>query len=280
MSMQPIAVFDSGLGGLSVVRHLRQQLPGQDIVYFGDTARVPYGTKSRQTVVNFSLDLARFLFQFDPRLLVVACNTASALALPELAAESPVPVLGVVEPGAAAAAQAAGNGVIAVLGTEATINSGAYPAAIRALSPGATVLAIACPLFVPLVEEGRGADDPLTQLAVREYLAPLAEQPVRAVVLGCTHYPLLRDAIAAHLGPGVTIIDSGHETALAVRRRLVQEAGLSRRATPGTLRCFVSDNAARFRKIGSRFLSEEIEHVEQVEPERYICGAAGPHERV
>lgn len=280
MNNQPIAVFDSGLGGLSVVRHLRQQLPGEDIVYFGDTARVPYGTKSRHTVVNFSLDLARFLLQFEPRLLVVACNTASALALPELAAESPVPVIGVVEPGAAAAAQAAGDGVIAVLGTEATVNSGAYPAAIRALAPQATVLAIACPLFVPIVEEGRGPDDPVTQLAVREYLAPLAAQPVKAVVLGCTHYPLLRGAIAAHLGPGVTIIDSGHETALAVRRRLAQEAGLSRHAAAGTLRCFVSDNAVRFRKIGSRFLNQEIEHVEQVEPERYISSAVSPHESV
>jgi len=144
----------------------------------------------------------------------------------------------------------------------------------------ARVLAIACPLLVPIVEEGRGVDDPLTQLAVREYLAPLAGEPLRAVVLGCTHYPLLRGAIAAQLGPGVAIIDSGHEAALAVRRRLMQEDGLSRRAAAGTLRCFVSDNAARFRKIGSRFLSEEIEHVEQVEPERYICGAAGPHERV
>lgn len=268
--MQPIAVFDSGLGGLSVVRHLRKLLPQEDILYFGDTARVPYGSKSRQTVVTFALEDARFLMQFEPKLVVVACNTASALAGEELERELPVPVVGCVAPGARAAVAAAPRGPIAVLGTEATIGSGAYPAAIARLDPQREVIQRACPLFVPLVEEGRTCDDPIVRLTAQTYLAPLRARGVAAVVLGCTHYPLLREAIAECVGPQVRLIDSGRETSLEVRRVLAAQDGLFGAQRTASMRCYVSDNAARFKAVGSRFLEHEILDVEFVEPERYI----------
>ena len=270
MSTDPIAVFDSGLGGLSVVRHLRQLLPHEDLVYFGDTARIPYGTKSRPTVVQFALETARFLLQFEPKLIVAACNTASALALEVLQRDLPVPVIGVVEPGARAAARLAAGRPVAIIGTEATIASAAYLKAIRALVPEQPVIAQACPLFVPLVEEGRDCDDPIVRLAVDTYLAPLRTQNIHVIVLGCTHYPLLRPAIAACMGPDVHIVDSGRETSLAVQRHLAQHDSLSSAGTGGNMRCYVSDNPARFRQVGSRFLNEAIEHVEWVEPERYV----------
>lgn len=262
----PIAVFDSGLGGLSVVRCLQELLPDEPIVYFGDTARVPYGTKSRQTVTTFSLEAARFLMQFDPKLFVAACNTASALALPALRRELSCPVLGVVEPGARAAALRCQRGAIAVIGTEATVNSRAYELAIAAIAPQVEVVARACPLLVPLVEEGRAADDAVVRLAVQQYLAPLRDQGVSALVLGCTHYPLLRDAITRAIGAEVEIIDSGEEAARAAQQLLsaadqLHPAGNSRAA----LRCFVSDNPARFRQIGSRFLRQALPDVELVE---------------
>jgi len=267
---RPIAVFDSGLGGLSVVRHLRRRLPAEELVYFGDTARVPYGTKSRPTVVTFALEAARFLLQFDPKLIVAACNTASALAMDALRRELPVPVIGVVEPGAQAAVRLAAGKPIAVIGTEATVGSGAYPAALEALAPGQPVVQRACPLFVPLVEEGRECADPIVRVAVEDYLSPLRGQRVRVVILACTHYPLLRPAIAECLGPEVEIVDSGRETALAVEQHLRAAGILSAAGSRGRLRCYVSDNAPRFRRVGSRFLEEEIESVEFVEPERYL----------
>lgn len=274
MSQQPIGVFDSGLGGLSVVRELRARLSGEEIVYFGDTARVPYGAKSQPTVVNFALEDARFLLQFDPKLIVAACNTASALALEELCAALPVPVVGVVEPGARAAVRLSGGGPILVIGTEATIASGAYRRAIHAIAHGVRVIERACPLLVPLVEEGRGCDDPLVRMAVQLYLQPLREESVRACVLGCTHYPLLREAIAANLEEGVAIIDSGREVAARVEQLLAATDSLCRSRSTAMIRCYVSDNPARFRRIGSRFLGYDIEHVEFVEPERYISSAA------
>jgi glutamate racemase len=270
MSSQPIAVFDSGLGGLSVVGALRRLLPGESIVYFGDTARVPYGIKSRPTVVNFALEAARFLLQFEPKLIVAACNTASALAIDELRRELPLPVVDVVEPGARAAARLAAGGAVAILGTEATVASGSYPVAIHVAAPELEVVSQACPLFVPLVEEGRGCDDPIVKLAVETYLAPLREHGVRVAVLGCTHYPLLREAIAVALGPQVHIVESGRETALAVQGVLVELDSLCAAERKGTLRCYVSDNPERFRGIGSRFLDEQLEHVEFVPPEQYI----------
>ena len=271
----PIGVFDSGLGGLSVVRELERLLPGEDLVYFGDTARVPYGIKSRRTVAHFALEDARFLLRFDPKLMVVACNTVSALALDELEAALPLPVIGVVKPGAQAAVRLADGGPIAVIGTEATIASSAYTAAIKALDASVEVVTQACPLLVPLVEEGRGSEDALVKLAVATYLAPVREQGVRVIVLGCTHYPLLREAIAEFLGSEVHIVESGRETALAVREALQKADALCAEGRTGSLRCFVSDNPTRFRRVGSRFLNHEIENVELVEAEQYISSAAG-----
>lgn len=270
MSDQPIGVFDSGLGGLSVVRHLRQLLPSENLVYFGDTARVPYGTKSRPTVAKFALEMAGFLMRHEPKLIVAACNTASALAMEELTRELPVPVIGVVEPGARTAVELANGQPVAVIGTEATIGSGAYLRAIQARAPGQPVTSLPCPLFVPLVEEGRACDDPLVALAVSTYLDPLRKQGVRAVVLGCTHYPLLRDAIAAFFGPTVEIVDSGRETSLAVRRHLDDAGILRATGAPGSMRCYVSDNPPRFREVGSRFLDERVDDVTLVEPEQYV----------
>lgn len=270
MTTGPIGVFDSGIGGLSVVRHLRQVLPHEDIVYFGDTARVPYGSKSRATVTQFALECARFLLQHDPKLIVAACNTASALALPELISELPVDVVGVVEPGAAAAVRTPGQGPIAVIGTEATIGSGSYVRAIQSRDAGAEVLTRACPLLVPIVEEDRPSGDPVAALTVRMYLEPLRERHPRALVLGCTHYPLLQAEIAACMGPEVEVVDSGRETSLVVERLLRERGGLSPQGQSGSIRCYVSDNPARFERVGSRFLAEPISHVEFVEPERYI----------
>ena len=221
-------------------------------------------------MVQFALETANFLLQFKPKLVVAACNTASALAMDDLVRELPVPVIGVVEPGARAAVRLAEGGHVAVIGTEATIASGAYLKAMRALASEQPVVARACPLFVPLVEEGRDCDDEIVRLTVEKYLGPLRGPELRVIVLGCTHYPLLRAAIAACLGPGVHIVDSGRETSLAVQRHLDQHDGLSPQTAAGTMRCYVSDNPARFRQVGSRFLNETIEHVELVEPEQYV----------
>ncbi len=270
MSSARIAVFDSGLGGLSVVRHLRRLLPQESLVYFGDTARVPYGTKSRPTVVQFALETANFLLQFRPKLVVAACNTASALAMDDLVRELPVPVIGVVEPGAQTAVRLADGGPIAVIGTEATIGSEAYLKAIHARAPQQPVIALACPLLVPLVEEGRDCADTLVTLAVESYLSPLQAQGIRVLVLGCTHYPLLRDAIAAFLGPKVAIVDSGREASLAVQSHLRECDDLCGSGASATMQCYVSDNPARFKRVGSRFLEQTLEHVELVEPERYV----------
>lgn len=270
MNSQPIAVFDSGLGGLSVVRHLRQLLPHESLVYFGDTARVPYGTKSRRTVVHFAREIARFLLRFDPKLIVAACNTASALAMDELEQELPLPVVGVVEPGARAAVRLADGGPIAVLGTEATVGSGAYPRAVHALAPDLEVIPWACPLFVPIVEEGRDCDDPIAKLVVETYLRPLRDRRVKVAVLACTHYPLLHAAIADALGPQTRIVDSGRETSLSVQAILARDGNLSSPPGQSSMRCYVSDNPARFRAVGSSFLQEDIAHVEFVAPEDYI----------
>jgi glutamate racemase len=275
VNRSPIAVFDSGLGGLSVVRHLRQSLPHENLIYFGDSARVPYGTKTRTTVVKFALETAGFLLQFEPKLVVAACNTASALAMDVLERELPVPTIGVVRPGASAAVRLAQGQPIAVIGTEATIGSGSYVKAIRALAPNQAVTGLPCPLFVPLVEEGRACDDPIVELTVKTYLSPF-RGTVRVLVLGCTHYPLLRPAIAAFLGPDVQIVDSGRETSLAVQQHLTNAESLCSDAAPGSMRCYVSDNPVRFRNVGSRFLDEPIEHVELVEPERYVGSARLP----
>ena len=279
MSNSPIGVFGSGIGGLTLVSDLHRLLPAEDVVYFGDTARMPYGVKSRRTVTQFALEDARFLLKYDPKLIVAACNTASAVALDELEEHLPVPVVGVVKPGAWAAVQMADGAPIAVIGTEATIASGAYTAAIRSLEARVEVIGQACPLFVPLLEEGRDADDPLVKQVVESYLTPLRASALRVVVLGCVHYPLLRDTITACLGPKVHVVDSGYETAKAVRDALQKSGGLSVEEQNGKLICYVSDSPTRFRRIGERFLDEELENVELVEPELYTTVATGDRKK-
>ncbi|MBX3395618.1 MAG: glutamate racemase [Phycisphaerae bacterium] len=266
-----IAVFDSGIGGLTVVRELQRRLPNEEIVYFGDTARVPYGIKSGETVTRFAKENCEFLLRFDPKMIVVACNTASAAALPALSEWLPIPVSGVVEPGARAAVLQGEGRTIAVIATEATINSDAYRRAMKRFQPDVRVIQKPCPLFVPLAEEGRRCDDPITRAVVRDYLQPIVRLDPRVIVLGCTHYPLLRDAIAEVAGPKIVLLDSGEQTAKAVVQQLQSSDSLSSRRGPGKLTCYVSDNPQRFRELGQRFLDHPVLDVTWISPEQFFA---------
>lgn len=264
MNRAPIGIFDSGLGGLTVAHAIFERLPHDSTIYFGDTARVPYGPKSADTVRRYSLEIMEWLLSQGVKAVVVACNTSTAHALDALRAASPVPVIGVIEPGARAAVAAAGSAPVGVIGTAGTIGSGAYEREIRRLAPGAEVVARACPLFVPLVEEG-WFDHPATRLVAAEYLAPLRERGVGSLVLGCTHYPLLKPLLQDAMGSSVRLIDSAEETARAVQGALA-EAGLSAPAGTGavTHRFAVSDDPLRFRNVGARFLGGRLGHAEVV----------------
>lgn len=259
----PIAVFDSGLGGLTVVGQLRRALPEDWFVYFGDTARVPYGCKSADTVKRFAIQAVEFLLQFDPKIIVAACNTASAMALETLQEAVNVPVIGVIEPGAQAAVEAAGEKCIAVIGTEATINSQAYHRAIWQMNPEARIVAKACPLLVHMVEEGRDPTEQAVELVVKEYLRGLKEHDPGVLLLGCTHYPLLAQAFAKEMGSGVSIIDSASHTAEQVVRELAAQS-TEETEGGGAVRCYVSDNPERFAALGARFLNEPLEYVNYV----------------
>lgn len=258
--MARIGIFDSGVGGLTVQRAILDALPAADTLYLGDTARVPYGTKSAETVTQYSLRNARFLASQGIDLLVVACNTASAVALPAVREELRMPVLGVVEPGARAAARVSRTGRIGVIGTQGTVRSGAYQEAIRRERPGAEVIAQACPLFVPLAEEGwTDPDDEIVRGIVHRYLAPLGDARVDTLVLGCTHYPLLKAAIAREL-PGVALVDSAEAIAAEVLGRLGAGTG-----NGGVHRFFVTDQPERFTPLAGRFLGRPVERAEHVD---------------
>lgn len=261
MNRRPIGVFDSGIGGLTVVRELMRQLPHESLIYFGDTARVPYGNKSPETVRRFSREILGFLVERDVKLVVVACNTASAHALEELQRLATVPVEGVIEPGARAGVAASRSGRIGVIGTAGTILSGAYERAIRAADGKVDVTARACPLFVPLVEEG-WLDHPASRLIAEEYLAPLREHRIDTLVLGCTHYPLLKPLIADVLGPSITLIDSAEQTAAAVSRELAASTLHAPTTQSGRVHFVVSDAPQQFVKVGQRFLGERVKDVE------------------
>ncbi len=260
----PIGVFDSGIGGLTVLRAVLQQLPAESTVYLGDTARVPYGSKSPEVVTRYSLANARFLLDHQVKLLIIACNTASSVALPALsAALGGVPVLGVIEPGAAAALAATKTGRIGVIGTEGTIKSQAYERALRAGRADAEVFAQACPLFVPLADEGwTGGEVP--RLVAREYLATMVEHRVDTLVLGCTHYPLLAQVIAEVL-PGVALVDSAEATARAAKELLASRGLLAPVNAQARHRCFVTDVPERFSRVGARFLGRDIPETTQVD---------------
>ena len=266
MDQRPIGVFDSGVGGLTTVRELKRLLPGEDIVYFGDTGRVPYGSRSRETIIKYARQDVAFLRTFDLKAIVIACGTVSTTALDLLREETPIPVLGVVEPAARAAAQATRSGVIGLIGTQATIRSGAYERYIAAANPAARVMAKACPLFVPLVENGRvNPGDIVIETVVEEYLSPLKEAGVDTLVLGCTHYPLLERVIGAFMGPDVTLINAGAEGAREACRALTASDALASR-TAGESRYFVSDSTADFSRLATIFLQEDVTgQVKQVE---------------
>lgn len=260
----PIGVFDSGLGGLTVLRALHERLPAEDLLYFGDTARVPYGTKGEKTVRAFARQDAGLLVARGVKMVVVACNTASAFALDHLREVLPVPVLGVIEPGVRAALAATRGGTVGVIGTSGTIRSGRYQQGLEAAGlPAGRIRAVECPLFVPLVEEGLGGHA-LTKLAVTEYLRPLREARPDTLILGCTHYPLLAADIGAFLGSQVRLVDSAESLASAACVALA-DAGLLR-AGPrvGRLGFILSDIPWKFAEIGARFLGKPIADVESV----------------
>lgn len=259
----PVGVFDSGLGGLTVLRAIRDRLPRESTVYLGDTARVPYGPKAADTIRRYALEATDFLVDKRVKAIVVACNTATARALPDVQDRAGVPVLGVVEPGGRAAATASASGRIGVIGTRGTISSRAYSRVIRHHRPDAEVFEQACPLFVPLVEEG-WTDDDVTRLAAQRYLEPLFEKRIDTLVLACTHYPLLKPLLSDLVGPGVQLIDSAESTAAALDD-LIAAAGLSNsREEQPCARYYVTDEAARFDLLARRLLGEEVDHLEMV----------------
>ena len=263
MSERAIGVFDSGVGGLTVLRELRRQVPDESLVYLGDTARVPYGTKSSPTVLRYAHEAARFLLAHRVKLLVVACNTASAVALDDLAQHNQVPVIGVIEPGARRALQVTRNGRIGVVGTEGTIRSGAYERALRTGRQDVVVYSAACPLFVPLAEEGWASHE-VARLAAREYLGPLLEMGIDTLVLGCTHYPLLKPMLQEVVGAKVQLVDSAQETAKVVASVLKELKLLHQTSPAQPPRYFVTDIPDRFERVGGAFLGEKLQGVTTV----------------
>lgn len=257
---QPVGVFDSGVGGLTVFRAIRRRLPAEHLLYLGDNARVPYGSKSRETIIRYTEECAANLVEQGVKCLVVACNTMSAVALPTLQRRFPgIPVLGVVEPGALAACRASASGRIAVIATRSTVNGGAYAAAIRRYRPDAQVVSEACPLFVPLAEEG-WFDGPLVEAIVARYLAPLfaAEPAPDCLVLGCTHYPLLSGVIRQVIGPEPAMVDSAETTAQVLAAKLAERGLLNTAGQDGSNQFLTTDDAACFAQIGARFLGTDV----------------------
>jgi len=273
----PIGIFDSGIGGLTVLKEIITALPDEDTLYLGDTARLPYGTKSEETVIKYSVENTRFLLKYNIKLLVVACNTASAVSLQVLRKQFSIPIIGVIEAGARAASRATKNGKVGIIGTETTVSSGAYTKAIREINSDIDTFGQSCPLFVPLVEEG-WIDDDVTFTVAERYLGNLKDKGIDTLVLGCTHYPLLKGVIQKVMGDSVRLIDSAEETASEVKDmlRLLGLSGTELNSVPdvpGTSdkkgsapvrRYFVTDVPRRFEEQGSRFLGEKIGKVEKV----------------
>lgn len=261
--MKSIGVFDSGVGGLTVAKELMRQLPNESIVYFGDIARVPYGVKSRETVIRFSIENILFLLKQDVKLICVACNTATSFALPVIRSHFKVPTVGVISPGAREAVYATKNRRIGVIGTRGTIKSRSYEIEIGHLDSGIKVFTAACPLFVPFAEEGYYGGEVVERVA-RDYLKPLKAAKVDTVILGCTHYPLLRSVIQQVMGPSVTLIDSAKQVAVEVKKMLVQEGLSNDGKACGKYKFFVSDNPEWFSELGKKFLERPVGHVQKV----------------
>ena len=271
MDTRPIGVFDSGLGGLTAVRELARLMPEEDLIYFGDTGRVPYGGRSKDILVKYARQDVAFLRTFNPKAIVIACGTVSTTALDVLQAENDIPIFGVVKPAARASAHVTRNGRVGLIGTKASIRSGAYEQALGALRPGVEVTARACPLLVPLVENGRSRPgDIVAETVVAEYLAPVKSAGADTLILGCTHYPLLREVIGAYMGPGVALVDVGEQCARWVKKQL-EWAGL-RNGRPGAGRhhYYVSDSTEDFSALASVFLEEDVAAgVEQIDITAY-----------
>ncbi len=262
-SSDPIGLFDSGIGGLTVLHEIIAKLPRENTVYLGDTARSPYGTKSVETVLRYSFENAEFLLQKRVKLVVVACNTSTAVALGPLRSELPVPVVGVIEPGARGALKKTRNKRVGVIGTEATIQSGAYTEALKRLDRTVEVYSRACPLFVPLVEEG-WLDNEVVDRTVESYLAGFKRSGIDTLILGCTHYPLLKKAIRKFMGREVRLVDSAEETAHEVSR-VLKEKSLERERGKGAASFFVTDVPDRFIKVGRRFMGERVDSAVRIE---------------
>ncbi len=268
MDTRPIGVFDSGIGGLTVVKEVMRILPNEDIYYFGDTARVPYGNKSPETVTKFSFQNTRFLISKDVKAIVIACNTASAFSIDSVRSNFSIPVIGVIEPGAYAAARETKSGKIGIIGTEGTIASRAYEKAIKKILPNAEIFGYPCPLFVPLVEEG-WAGSKVSYLVAEEYLAPLKKAGVDTLVMGCTHYPLLKKVVRDVMGPDVSLINPAEETAIDLMQALDQHNLQNELRSRSQYRYYVSDNADKFSKVGGNFLNRSVFNIDKIDIEKY-----------
>lgn len=258
-----IGVFDSGIGGLTVLQRIIEALPRENTVYLGDTARAPYGSKSVETVLRYSIENSDFLLKKDVKLVVVACNTSTALALDKLRSEFSLPVVGVIEPGVRKALQRTKSKRVGVIGTEATIQSGAYTHALKEVEPGVEVYSRACPMFVPLVEEG-WTDNAVAEMAVKTYLGGLKQSGIDTLILGCTHYPLLKKAIRKFMGRNVQLVDSAEETATEVCA-ILKSKSLARKNGKGSHSFYVTDAPDRFIKVGRRFLGERVDSAVRIE---------------
>lgn len=267
----PIGVFDSGVGGLTVVKEIMNQIPNERIVYFGDTARVPYGSKSKDTITKFSGQIVRFLQMQDVKAIVVACNTASAYALDEIEKEVNIPIIGVVKPGAKVAAEVTKNGKIGVIGTEGTVRSCIYSKYIKELNPKVSVIGKACPLFVPLVEEGL-LQDPVTDEIAKRYLTELIDIDIDTLVLGCTHYPLIRSTVGRVMGEKVTLVNPAYETARELKELLIKEDLLNDeelKLGDNKYRFFVSDSSEKFKQFANSIIKYGILSAKTINIEEY-----------
>lgn len=254
---QAIAILDSGVGGLTVVKEVMRQLPQEKIIYFGDTARTPYGPRTPAEVSLFTRQIVDYLMQFHPKMIVIACNTATAVALEQIRSSVPVPVVGVIHPGARAAIKTTRRGLVGVIGTEGTVRSGAYENALKELSPFIEVISLACPRFVPLVERGRFRTTETRQV-IRQTLAPLTGYPMDCLILGCTHYPFINEAIAEAMGPSVTLISSADETAREISTVLYHSGQLAKASQLPIHQFFCSGDPVMFQKIAQEWLGEQI----------------------
>jgi len=260
---RPVGVFDSGIGGLTVLKEIIRLLPGEDTIYVGDTARVPYGTRSDRTVVSYALQIADFLVNRDVKMLVVACNTSSAVAMNQMREAFKVPIIEVIEPGAAGGVRSTRNKNIGVIGTEATIRSEAYVEAIRRLDKQTEIYLQPCPLLIPLAEEG-WIDNQVARLTVTEYLKPLKKENVDTLILGCTHFPLFHRILGEEMGSDVTLVDSATETANKVAEKLTAENLLNNEKKGGRRQFYVTDNPEKFKRLSPAFLGESISQITQI----------------